>query len=252
LTQVLAGLHYAHELKDYDGSVLGVVHRDVSPSNVVVCYSGDVKLVDFGIAKATGSLAETQQGVMKGKLGYAAPEQCLGKPADPRSDIYAVGVMLWEALARRRRSTGETWPAMLAARIQDTEPPIEQVWPQVPPQLAAITRRALHADPDRRYATALAFQRDLEQYLAQSRRKTGPAAVAALLRPHYEAERAELHRIIEQHVGGAGNPSGVTSIVPTGTGTGKGPSATAISSTQYLDESRQREHHGGRGGPDGD
>jgi len=99
LCRVLAGLSYAHELQDENGRPFGIVHRDVSPANVLVSYSGEVKLLDFGIAKATGSLVATRDGVVRGKLGYAAPEQCLGRPADPRSDVYAVGVMLWEAIA---------------------------------------------------------------------------------------------------------------------------------------------------------
>src|SRR5690349_4030662 len=125
LTKVLAGLSYAHELTGDDGKLLAIVHRDVSPANVLVSYSGEVKLLDFGIAKATGALAATQDGVVKGKLGYAAPEQCLGKPADPRSDVYAVGVMLWEAVAKRRRASGETWQSVLQARLDDAEPQLE-------------------------------------------------------------------------------------------------------------------------------
>ena len=199
LTQVLAGLQYAHELRDESGRPHGIVHRDVSPSNVLVCYTGEVKLLDFGIAKATGALAATHQGVAKGKVGYAAPEQCVGKPADPRSDLYSVGVMLWEAVAQRRRSSGETQMAILQGRIEDTEPPLERVCPDAHPTLVRICRRALARSPEARYATAGEFRAALEQYLAAQPRRTGPEDVAAVLHRHFEQDRTELRKTIEAY-----------------------------------------------------
>jgi serine/threonine-protein kinase len=200
LTQVLSGLTHAHELRDEAGRPLGIVHRDVSPSNVLVSYGGEVKLLDFGIAKATGALAATQDGVVKGKVGYAAPEQCLGKPADPRSDVYAVGVMLWEAIAGRRRSPGETWQAVLHGRIEDSEPAIEDVCPDVPLALSAVARRALGHEPETRYPSAREFREDLEAYLAARRVNVGPERIAALLRPHFERDRAERRQAVEAYL----------------------------------------------------
>ncbi|HEX4339810.1 MAG TPA: protein kinase [Polyangiaceae bacterium] len=197
LSKVLAGLSYAHELKDEKGQPFGIVHRDVSPANVLVSYSGEVKLLDFGIAKATGALVATQDGVVKGKMGYAAPEQCLGKPADPRSDIYAVGVMLWEAVAGKRRASGETWQSVLQARLDDAEPQLEDVCPDAPEALTKMARRALARDPDQRYSTAREFQRDLERYLGSQSVKIGPSRVAAMLKPHFEQDRADQHRAVE-------------------------------------------------------
>jgi serine/threonine-protein kinase len=203
LTKVLAGLCHAHELTGDDGKLLGIVHRDVSPANVLVSYTGEVKLIDFGIAKATGALAATQDGVVKGKLGYAAPEQCLGKPADPRSDVYAVGVMLWEAIAGRRRASGETWHSVLQARLEDAEPQLEEVCPDAPKALAAIVRKAIARNPDDRFATARQFQRELESYLAQRPGpKASPLRIAAMLKPHFDQDRKEQQRAIEAYLHG--------------------------------------------------
>ncbi|HEX7670699.1 MAG TPA: serine/threonine-protein kinase [Polyangiaceae bacterium] len=198
LSKVLAGLGYAHELTDENGGPFGIVHRDVSPANVLVTYTGEVKLLDFGIAKATGALAATRDGVVKGKLGYAAPEQCLGQPADPRSDIYAVGVMLWEAIARRRRVSGETWQSVLQARLDDSEPALEEVCPDAPKALMAIVRKGVARDPNDRYPTAREFQTDLETYLTKKRGQAmDPRRIAAMLKPHFDQDRADMRRSIE-------------------------------------------------------
>jgi eukaryotic-like serine/threonine-protein kinase len=205
LTKVLAGLHYAHTLTDFDGTSLDIVHRDVSPANLFVTFDGDVKLLDFGIAKASSAIGTTRQGVIKGKLGYASPEQCLGKPVDGRADVYAVGVLLWEALARRRRAFGDTDLAVLQARVTNGEPPIEEVWPEVPPELAAISARALAIKPEDRYPTALAFQHDLQAYLAKWSPQTGSADVTKLLSHSFREERAAQTKLIRECVEAAGN-----------------------------------------------
>ena len=192
------------------------MHRDVSPSNVLVCYTGEVKLLDFGIAKASGALVATHQGVVKGKVGYAAPEQCLGKPADPRSDLYAVGVMLWEAVAGRRRSSGETQMSILQGRIQDSEPALEKVCPDAHPALVRVTRRALARAPEMRYATAREFRNALEQYLAAQARKISGQDVAALMRKHFEQDRAELQKIITMFGALASGQSGTQPAVGSG------------------------------------
>ena len=203
LTQVLAGLHYAHTLEDFDGSPLAIVHRDVSPANLFITFGGEVKLLDFGIAKASGAIATTREGVIKGKLGYAAPEQCLGRTVDRRADIYAVGVLLWEAMARRRRTFGDTELALLQARVTNSEPPIEEVWPDVPAQLAAISARALASNPDARYPTALEFQRDLEAYLATLAAPVGGSDVARLVNRAFHDARLSHSKLIRECVNAA-------------------------------------------------
>ena len=102
LMDALAGLHHAHELADYDGSPLQIVHRDVTPQNIFVTYEGQVKVVDFGIAKAAGRASETRQGVVKGKIRYMAPEQAIGGTVDCRADTFAMGILLWEVVTGQR------------------------------------------------------------------------------------------------------------------------------------------------------
>src|SRR5262249_22036989 len=159
-----------------------------SPSNVLVTSSGEIKLLDFGIAKAAGAISLTQQGIIKGKLGYAAPEQCLTLPSDARSDVYAVGVMLWEAIALQRRVAADSSLAALQARVNDAEPSIESVVPNVAPELAAACRKALALDPEQRFASAFEFQKSLEAFLAKDAPRAFADRVGSLVRSHFEPE----------------------------------------------------------------
>src|SRR6185503_4234664 len=214
LTQVLAGLSYAHDLRDYDGTPLGVVHRDVSPSNVFLSYTGEVKLLDFGIAKAAGAISATHEGTIKGKLGYSAPEQFLQGSIDGRADLYAVGVMLWEALGRRRRRMAETPAATYQARIAGLDPKIREVCPDVPSVLAEICDRATAPDPADRYDTAAEFQRDLEEYLDQASRPPGRRELTALLERHFESERVDRRTRVQELLSSAitQGPPGSTTV----------------------------------------
>ncbi len=170
LTGVLYGLHAAHEATDEHGEPLGIVHRDVSPQNVLVGTDGLARLLDFGIAKGKGRLQVTRAGQLKGKVGYMAPEQILGEEPDRRSDVYAAAVVLWEVLTGRRLfAMGETAaenfnliPKILEA---DIEPP-SAVAPEIPAQLDGIVMRGLNRDPDARYATARDFAIALEDATA--------------------------------------------------------------------------------------
>jgi serine/threonine protein kinase len=222
LCEILSGLHYAHQLSDFGGEPLNIVHRDVSPSNIQLTVRGEVKLLDFGIAKVQGAIAETQHGIIKGKLGYASPEQCLGTKADGRADVYSVGVMLWEALAGKRRPLNET---ALATAHATAETDIAETLPGVPLALARIVRRALARDPAERFRTALAFELELRQYLVDISASNGAPALRALVTKHFEGELAAIRRAIDEQVGSVRH-----SLVPDSRSPGSGRAAHPLGS----------------------
>lgn len=150
---MLAGLHAAHEAKDEGGAPLGLIHRDVSPQNVIVGADGVARLLDFGIAKATSTVESTRDDHVKGKAAYMAPEQLRREKIDRRTDVYAAGAVLWEALTSRRLFEGDA-AAVVAAVLHSTAPAPSTLAPHVPPELDAIVLRALATDPATRYATA--------------------------------------------------------------------------------------------------
>jgi serine/threonine-protein kinase len=195
VSDVLAGLHYAHECVDWDGTPLSVVHRDVSPHNVIITYDGAVKLVDFGIAKAAGRLTNTEYGVRKGKIRYMSPEQAACRDVDRRTDVFAVGVMLWN-LATGAKLWGELPDALVGHALFTGEYPRgpRELWPEVPEEIDAICRKALAPHPDDRYATAAEMRADLEAFLgrgAEVRTK-----LAATMKRLFEPERAKLKKIL--------------------------------------------------------
>jgi tRNA A-37 threonylcarbamoyl transferase component Bud32 len=200
LAETLAGLHYAHTLRDFDGTKLDVVHRDVSPQNVFITYDGQVKVVDFGIAKAAGTAGTTRSGVFKGKLAYVAPEQASGDPVDARADIFAVGVMLWEAIAGRRFAKGDSQSAMLSRRLAGTEPRIRQVVPDVDREIADICDRAMAHRASDRFASAEEFRVALEGYLARTSPRVGAREVGRFVDELFVEERIQIRVLIEEQM----------------------------------------------------
>ena len=159
-----AGLHYAHEAEDGDGNPLGIVHRDVSPSNILVSFDGSVKLVDFGIARVTALQANTGLGALKGKVPYMSPEQCRGEPLDRRSDVFSLGIILWELSLRRRLFSGDNDLVVAGKICNEDAPAPTSINPDYSPELEAIVLKALARDRDQRWASAQELQLALEQY----------------------------------------------------------------------------------------
>ncbi len=158
-----AGLHHAHTRRDFEGRALKIVHRDVSPSNVLVTYDGGVKLVDFGIAKATRADG-TRPSIRKGKIGYMSPEQCKGSPMDGRSDVFSLGVVLWELLAGMRLfGGGDNEFAAMNRIVNHDAPPLSEANGKVPLSVADVIHKALARNPDDRFEDARAMALALEQ-----------------------------------------------------------------------------------------
>jgi serine/threonine-protein kinase len=168
VADVLSGLHYAHRRTTDAGVPLGIVHRDVSPSNILVSYDGEVKLCDFGIAHANDLVREDASDALKGKAGYMSPEHARGEPVDSRSDVFAAGIVLWELLAGRRlyRPRGPI-PLIEQARAAEIPDLPEKGFPEHE-LLARIMKRALRIDRHERYQSAAMFQLDLEEYLVRA------------------------------------------------------------------------------------
>jgi serine/threonine-protein kinase len=158
----LAGLHAAHELKDENGEFLSVVHRDVSPQNILIGVDGSSRLIDFGVARASMRLSTTRSGHLKGKLSYMAPEQARGEHIDRRADVFAAGVMLWELLTFHRLFRGEGEAETLSRLLYAPIPGVRQIEPTVPPLLEAVTMKGLARDQAQRYASAWEFADALE------------------------------------------------------------------------------------------
>ncbi len=179
---VCEGLSYAHQATDHQGNPLAIVHRDISPHNVLLTKYGEVKLVDFGLAKASSHLVEDDHDIVKGKFGYLAPEVTLGQGSDHRVDIFAAGILLWEMLAGRRLFKGEsdvdTFKLVRATHVPD----VRELRDDVPEALVATLSRALARDPKDRYLTADDFAKDLSLVLMHADRPVSYVDVGKLVR----------------------------------------------------------------------
>ncbi|ACY14923.1 serine/threonine-protein kinase [Haliangium ochraceum] len=199
IADVADGLHAAHELRDNAGNHMELVHRDVTPGNIVVLYSGQVKIVDFGIAKARGRLAnETDARKLKGKLGYVAPEQVRGQTADRRADVFALGVVMWEALTYRRLFRGTKPATVLSAIVKQKLEPPSSVRSEVPAALDAICMKALARDPDSRYATAHDMHAALESFLAEAGQSLQRQVIAGYMSEVFAEQISERARLLRE------------------------------------------------------
>lgn len=167
-SQICEGLYYAHQKADYQGNPLGIVHRDITPENIVVSFDGTVKILDFGIAKAANTVEQTRAGEIKGKLSYMSPEQCMGKPLDHRSDLFSLGVVFYEWVTGFKLFTGESDVAVLKAITDGKIYSPSYFKPDVPEQLEAILMKALEKDPAKRYQSAWEMQYDIDRFLSEN------------------------------------------------------------------------------------
>jgi serine/threonine-protein kinase len=199
--RVANALHYAHELSDDKGASRQVVHRDVNPANIFITSEGVPKLIDFGLAKARDRIASTAIGVVKGKLAYLAPEQAHGKPVDRRSDVFALGITLWELSLDRRLFLEET-DVQTVRRIREAEvPDPRKIDESYPPELADAILRALAKEPEKRWQTAAEFRDSLDAFVKSKQPTVGAAEVRALLTETFaDTPPADWERLVDETV----------------------------------------------------
>ncbi|MCA9686378.1 MAG: serine/threonine protein kinase, partial [Myxococcales bacterium] len=188
IMQVCEGLEYAHNKKDRHGRPLGLIHRDVSPPNALVSYEGEVKLIDFGVAKAAGRASQTQAGILKGKFGYMSPEQVRGATIDRRSDVFSLGAVLWELLCNQRLFQAETDFATLEkVRTVNVDPP-SRINPAVPTKLEQIVMKSLAADLNERYQSAAEFHDALQAFMFEEGLFYSRKNLAEWMQEHFEKD----------------------------------------------------------------
>ncbi|HEX3695981.1 MAG TPA: serine/threonine-protein kinase [Polyangia bacterium] len=196
--QVCEGLDYAHNKRDGQGRELHLVHRDISPQNVLVGYEGEIKLIDFGIAKAAGKASKTQAGILKGKFGYMSPEQVRGLPIDRRSDIFSVGIVLYEMLTNERLFVGESdFSTLEKVRNVEIMPP-SSYNRNIPGELERISLKALAKDPEDRYQNAIDLHDDLQAFLYTVGELYSRKDLAAWMKKMFATEIEDDNAKIEQ------------------------------------------------------
>jgi serine/threonine protein kinase len=197
IIQACEGLHAAHEARDASGALMGVVHRDVSPPNIMVCGDGTVKLLDFGIAKARGANSRTRTGTVKGKNAYMSPEQILGKPLDRRSDVFAVAIVMYEMLAIKRLFHRDSDFLTFKAITEEPIPDIRERRPDLPPGMRAALIQAMARDPNGRFDTALSFANAIRNSVATLGGPASPNDLARLLFTDFGDEMSARDEILK-------------------------------------------------------
>ena len=204
ISKVCAGLDYAHKLKDFQGKSLNIIHRDISPQNVFLTYEGDVKIVDFGIAKAASQSTITQVGMIKGKVAYMSPEQAAGKVIDHRSDIFATGILLYELVAGGRMFKGDDTLQILS-KVREAEfTPLGTLKGGLPEKLYDIVAKALAKDPEDRYQSLADMQADIEECIFRLNLRPSGRSMAEYLKLLFAEEiEAEGKRMADAAGAGA-------------------------------------------------
>jgi serine/threonine-protein kinase len=203
------GLHSAHEQRDGAGSSLHIVHRDVSPSNVIISFQGHVKLCDFGIAKASLSRIQTRTGVIKGKVKYMSPEQAMGRPLDRRSDVFSAGSVLYEMLTKQPPFSAEN-EMELIFRVRDAKfARPTRFNPEIPQPLERILRKALSRSLGSRHQSALELAEELRRFLAEAAPDYTPGRLGRLVREMFKQEIEKDLRLLEEFVVGRADPAAV-------------------------------------------
>ncbi|HEX7941224.1 MAG TPA: serine/threonine-protein kinase, partial [Gemmatimonadaceae bacterium] len=238
IIHVCTALHYAHEKHDLEGRPLNIIHRDVSPSNVLVSHDGAVKVCDFGIAKGDNRKTEdTQSGVLKGKFSYMSPEQCQSKPIDRRSDVFSIGILLYELSTQSKLFRGTSDFALLQQIVENPIPLPSARVPNYPRELQQIVMKALAKNPAERYPTAQTLQLDLEEFAREHKLAMSSVRIAKLMSALFEkrndawirAQRAHSDHFIE--VGATPAPAGHHTPTPGFLAVGSAPSTPSSENT---------------------
>lgn len=192
VSQLLSGLEYAHTLKDFSGKPLKIIHRDIGPQNIFITYDGQVKIIDFGIAKAATQDTNTQIGTIKGKVSYMSPEQANGDEIDHRSDIFSAGIVLYELLSLRKMYDGDTFQVLAKARNATFEP-LENITGGLPKSIYGILNKSLEKNPDKRYQTAESMLKDIDSFMVENSIRLYQKDLSSFMKYLFDTENDEIN-----------------------------------------------------------